>query len=155
MKKIASLLLAATLCSPVYAAEKAKTSKVDAQFDQMFNSVDADQDGKISKHEAELKAPAMADLFEQIDTDHDAALSKQEIKTFTAAMLKSREEFTRRLEAADKNKNGKLSKEESKAIPRLYDNFEAIDADHDGELVLKEISDYLRAQLEAQRAAAR
>lgn len=155
MKKIVCLLCVASLISPVYAAEKQKSTKVDAQFDQMFNSVDTDQDGKISKHEAELKAPAMADLFEQIDTDHDAALSKQEIKIFTAAMLKGREEFMHRLEVADKNKNGKLSKEESKSIPMLYDNFDAIDNDHDGELVFKEISDYLRAQMEAQHAAAR
>jgi len=155
MKKLVSLLFAVSIISPAYAADKQKAAKTDAQFDQMFNSVDTDQDSKISKHEAELKAPAMADLFEQIDTDHDATLSKQEIKTFTAAMLKSREEFMHRLEMADKNKNGKLSKEESKAIPKLYENFDAIDSDHDGNLVFKEISDYLRAQIEAQRAATR
>lgn len=155
MKKLISLLFAASIISPVYAADIQKATKVGAQFEQMFNSVDTDQNGKISKHEAELKAPAMADLFGQIDTDHDAALSKQEIKIFTAAMLKSREEFMHRLDVADKNKNGKLSKEESKVIPKLYDNFDVIDSDHDGNLVFKEISDYLRAQLEAQRAAAR
>lgn len=153
MKKLTCLLFAACIINPVYATEKEKAAKIDAQFDQMFNSVDGDQDGKISRHEAELKAPAMADLFEQIDTDHDAALSKQEIKTFTTAMLKSREEFMHRLEAADKDKNGKLSRTESKTLPRLFDNFDEIDSDHDGQLVLKEISDYLRAQMEAQRAA--
>lgn len=155
MKKIVCLLLAASFSSSVYAADKHRTSKIDAQFDQMFNSVDSDQDGNISKPEATLKAPAMADMFEQIDADHDGQLSKQEIKAFTAAMLKSREEFTHRLEAADKDKNGKLSKEESKSIPKLYGNFDEIDSDHDGQLVIKEISDYLRAQMEAQRAAAR
>lgn len=155
MKKLVCLLFAVSIINPVSAAEKPKSAKSDAQFDQMFNSVDSDQDGKISKHEAELKAPAMADLFAQIDTDHDAYLSKHEIKAFTAAMLKSREEFTHRLEAADKDKNGKLSRSESKALPKLYENFEAIDSDHDGQLVLKEISDFLRAQMEAQRAAAR
>lgn len=155
MKKLVCLLFAASIINPVYAAEKAKSSKSEAQFEQMFNSVDNDQDGKISKHEAELKAPAMADLFGQIDTDHDASLSKQEIKTFTTAMLKSREEFLHKLETTDKDKNGKLSLSESKTIPKLHDNFDAIDSDHDGQLVLKEISDYLRAQMEAQRAATR
>ena len=155
MKKLVCLLFAASIINPVYAAEKEKSAKSDAQFNQMFNSVDSDQNGKISKPEAEVKAPAMADLFEQIDADHDGALSKQEIKSFTAAMLKSREEFTHKLEAADKDKNGKLSRAESKVLPKLYDNFDAIDSDHDGQLVLKEISDFLRAQMEAQRAAAR
>lgn len=154
MKKLVFLLFAASLVNPALATEKTKPAKSDAQFDQMFGSVDSDQNGAISKSEAEVKAPAMADLFEQIDADHDGELSKQEIKTFTAAMLKSREEFMHRLEAADKDHNGKLSRAESKALPKLYDNFDAIDSDHDGQLVLKEISDYLRAQMEAQRAAA-
>lgn len=155
MKKIAYLLLAASLASPLYAAEKNNATNVDAQFDQMFNAVDSNHDGKISKPEAELKAHAMFDVFEKIDSDHDGQLSKQEIKTFTAAMLKSRDDFMRQLEAADKDKNGKLSKEESKAIAKLHDNFDAIDTNHDGQLVFKEISDYLHAQLEAQRTSAK
>lgn len=153
MKKIAYLLLAASLTSPLYAADKSSTPNVDAQFDQMFNAVDSNHDGKISKPEAELKARAMFDMFEKIDSDHDGQLSKQEIKTFTAAMLKSRDDFMHQLAAADTDKNGKLSKEESKAIPKLHDHFDTIDSNHDGQLVFKEISDYLRAQLEAQRAA--
>lgn len=155
MKKLVCLLLVASFTTSAHAADKHKASNVDAQFEQLFSNVDSDHNGKISQSEAELKAPAMADAFEQIDTDRDAQLSKQEIKNYTAAMLKSREEFTRHLDAADKDKNGKLSKEESKALPKLYENFDAIDSDHDGQLVIKEISDYLRAQFEAQKTASR
>jgi Ca2+-binding EF-hand superfamily protein len=70
-------------------------------------------------------------------------------------MLKDREEFARRLNAADKDKNGKLSRDESEVIPKLHDNFDAIDTNHDGQLVIKKISDYLRAQLEAQKTASK
>lgn len=153
MNKLLCLLLAACCASTALAADKPKSNQVDAQFEQLFNGVDSDQSGTISKPEAAQKAPAMADAFEQIDTNHDGQLSKEEIKAFTAAMLKDREEFVRRLEAADKDKNGKLSREESKTIPKLHNNFDAIDTNHDGQLVIKEISDFLRAQLEAQKAA--
>ena len=146
MKKFVWLLLAASLTQTAYAADKNKTD-MDAQFDQQFNAVDSNHDGKISKSEAELQAPAMAESFKLIDTNHDGYLSKREIKTFTALLNKSREEFILRLKAADKDKNGKLSREESKTIPMLYDNFDAIDTNHDGQLVIQEITDYLHAQL--------
>ncbi len=152
MKRIICLLLAASISPVALAANKKKTDKVDVQFEQLFNNVDADQNGTISKAEAELKAPAMAESFEMIDADRNGELTKQEIKSFTAIMLKSREEFTKQLDNADKNKNGQLSLAESKAIPKLHDNFDAIDTNHDGQLVIKEISDFLRAQLDAQKA---
>lgn len=147
MKKIVMLLLAATLSSPVYAADKAKNES--AQFDQMFNAVDTDHDGKISKPEADLKAPAMGEAFEHIDTDHDGYLSKAEIKAFTAHLIKEKERFTQQLAAADKDKNGKFSRAESKAIPLLDQNFAAIDSNHDGQLTHVEISEFLRAQIKA------
>lgn len=149
MKKVLCLLFAASLSNIAYAADK-NANNEDAQFDQMFNNVDSNHDGKISKAEAQLKAPAMGEAFERIDANRDGYLSKQEIKTFSAILLKSRNEFNRRLNEADKDKNGKLSKEESKTIPMLYKNFDAMDSNHDGQLTGQEIAAYLRAQLEAQ-----
>ena len=154
MKRMLCLLLAVGLSQAAYAADKNQTNN-DPQFDQQFDAVDTNHDGKISKSEAELQAPAVAEAFERIDTNHDGYLSKQEIKTFTAAMLKSRAEFNRRLHAADTDKNDKLSKEESKAIPILHDNFETIDTNHDGQLTGKEIAEFLRAQLKAHNAQAK
>lgn len=148
MKKLLFVLLMSSCCSFANAAEKSPAHE-DAQFDQMFNAVDSDHDGKISKSEAELKAPAMSEAFERIDTNHDGYLSKQEIKDFTALLRKQSEEFNRRLTLADKDKNGKLSREESKSLPVLHDNFDGIDTNHDNQLTAKEITDFLRTQLEA------
>jgi Ca2+-binding EF-hand superfamily protein len=153
MKKIVMLILVASLGNVAYAAEKPKNDS--AQFDQMFNAVDTDHDGKISKPEADLKAPAMGEAFEHIDTDHDGYLSKAEIKAFTAHLIKEKEQFNQQLVAADKDKNGKWSREESKAIPLLDQNFTAIDSNHDGQLTHAEISEFLRAQIKAANARAK
>lgn len=152
MKKFAFILLAASVAGSAW-AEAPKKVDANAQFDQLFNSVDADHDGKLSKAEAALKAPAMGDAFSQIDTDHDGYLSKPEIKAFTAFILKSQQEFTARLNAADKDKSGQLSEDESKALPKLHDNFAAIDSNHDKQIVYKEITDFLRAQMDAKRVS--
>jgi Ca2+-binding EF-hand superfamily protein len=45
-----------------------------------------------------------------------------------------------RFKAADTNKDGKLSKAEAKAkMPRIYSNFDRIDADKDGLVTLDQI----------------
>lgn len=144
MKKwIAGMLFVAMPCV-AWSADQTGSGKMDAKFDQLFKTVDSNRDGKISKEEAELKAPAMADGFDAIDTNHDGGLSKMEIKTFTAGLEKKRRDFQQRLEKADKDKNGMLSREEAGSLSNLSAHFDEIDANFDGQLNVKEISDYLR-----------
>lgn len=155
-KWILSIILVAVPCIAL-AVEKSggkKSEGIDAKFDQLFKGVDANGDGKISRDEAALKAPAMAENFDVIDTNHDGGLSKAEIRTFTAALEKKRREFSQHLEDADKDKNGMLSREEAKALPNLSAHFDEIDSNHDGQLVIKEIADYVRARTNASSAAA-
>jgi Ca2+-binding EF-hand superfamily protein len=52
-----------------------------------------------------------------------------------------------RLKAADTNGDGMISKQESAALPRLAKDFDAIDANHDGQVTMDE----LRAFHEAHR----
>lgn len=144
MKWIVSMLLIAMPCVS-WSAEQAGKKEMDVKFDQLFNTVDTSGDGKISREEAALKAPAMADGFDAIDTNHDGGLSKVEIKAFTAALEKSRREFQKRLTKADKDKNGLLSREEATDLPNLSAHFDEIDTNLDGQLNIKEISDYLRS----------
>jgi Ca2+-binding EF-hand superfamily protein len=154
-KLIAGVLLVAMPCVAL-AADPAGSSKkeTEAKFNQLFKAVDTNGDGKISKQEAELKAPAMAEGFDVIDTDHDGGLSKAEIKAFTGALEKKRHDFQQRLEKADKDKNGLLSREEASALPNLSAHFEEIDSNFDGQLTIKEISDYLRSLTAAAPPAA-
>lgn len=144
MKWIIGMLFVALPCL-AFSAEKTGKKEIEAKFEQLFKSVDADSDGKISKEEAALKAPAMADGFEVIDTNHDGGLTKAEIKAFTLALEKKRREFSQQLEKADKNKNGTLSREEAAVLPNLDAHFDEIDSNLDGQLNIKEISDFLRA----------
>jgi len=155
-KWILSLALIAVPCLAL-ATEKPegkKSENINAKIDQLFKSVDTNGNGKISKEEAEQKAPAIAENFDKIDANHDGALNKKEFKAFWATAEKKRREFSQRLQQADLDKNGKLSEEEAKALPNLSARFNEIDGNHDGQLVIKEISDYLRAQASAGNASA-
>ncbi len=126
----------------------------DARFNQVFHNLDTNKTGKISREEAELKAPAIAENFDQIDVNHDGGLTKKEIRDAFAAADKRRREFSQHLEAADKDKNGKLSRDEAKALPNMGANFDEIDSNHDEQLVIKEIADYVRAKGNADTASA-
>lgn len=145
-KWIAGILFVVVPCV-ASAADQAGPSKkeIEAKFDQLFKAVDANDDGKISKAEAELKAPAMAENFDVIDSNHDEGLTKAEIRAFTAALEKKRREFSQNLQKADKDKNGMLTREEAKALPGLSAHFDEVDSNRDGQLVIKEIADFLRA----------
>ncbi|MDD2721444.1 MAG: EF-hand domain-containing protein [Gallionella sp.] len=126
----------------------------DARFDQMFRAVDADNSGKISREEAKQKSPDLYEGFDHIDANKDGGLTKAEIKKALAAADKRRREFLQSLEKADKDKNGMLSREEAKALPNMSANFDAIDSNHDEQLVLKEIADFMRANAAAAAAPA-
>lgn len=151
LKRVCGVLLAVVPCVAL-AAGTTTTSKpetmskkeIDAKFDQLFNAVDTDGDGKISRAEADLKVPAMAENFDAIDANHDGFLTKAEIKTFAAAQEKRRLEFAKKLQQADKDKNGLLTRDETKVLPGLYAHFDEVDANHDGQLSIKEVADFLR-----------
>lgn len=144
MKWMLGILFVAMPCV-AWSADQTRSGKMDAKFDRLFKSVDTSGDSRISRDEAEQKAPAMADGFDIIDTNHDGGLSKVEIKTFTAALEKKRSEFQQRLKKADKDNNGLLSREEAGYLPNLSAHFDEVDANFDGQLSVKEISDFLRS----------
>ncbi|MDP1940209.1 MAG: hypothetical protein Q8K54_06095, partial [Gallionella sp.] len=102
---------------------------------------------------AELKAPAIAENFDHIDVNHDGGLTKKEIKDAFLAADNKRREFSRNLDAADKDKDGKLSRDETKVLPNMSANFDEIDSNHDEQLVMKEIADYVRAKGNADAAS--
>ncbi len=153
-KWVWGIFLTAIVASGVAHAEGKKSDSINAKFNQLFKNVDADGNGRISMSEAESRAPAMAENFGLIDTNQDGGLSKVEIKTFTAMLIKRRQEFSQHLRNADKDSNGTLSRDEAMSLPKLGNNFDAIDENHDEQLSLKEISDYLRALTTTARAEA-
>ena len=149
---VMGVLLVAMPCM-AWSAEPAASRNQELRFNQMFRNLDTNNTGKISRAEAELKAPALAENFDQIDVDHDGGLTKKEIKDAFLAADNRRREFSRNLDAADKDKDGKLSRDEAKVLPNMSVNFDAIDSNHDEQLVIKEIADYVRTKGNADSAA--
>ena len=124
----------------------------------VLKALDADGDGEISKSEIEGAAKALSAL----DKNGDGKLSRDEIlPNFTGSGNPGRagaegrpgqpgqpgqpgvagrinpEEMFRRLKEADKNGDGKISKDE--APDRMKENFDRIDANGDGQLDESEI----------------
>jgi len=50
-----------------------------------------------------------------------------------------------RLKAADTNQDGSISREESKALPRIAEQFDAIDANKDGQVTMDELRGFHQA----------
>lgn len=154
------LLSLLVLSSPTWAAGKpakgdnTQQAELKARFEQAFKTIDSNGDGKISKEEAAAKSPNLAANFDAVDTNKDGFLSLKEIwdaqQKMSEAVRQANEKFTRSLQKADKNNDGKLSREEAKALPRLSNNFDQIDANKDGFLMLPEIIGFMQAQLRAQ-----
>lgn len=155
MRKRMWVVFFAMLPCAALAAEKGVITKQerDAKIDQAFSALDTDKSGSLSRAEIEQNAPALAGSFDQIDANHDGVISRKEFKNAILTAAKRQREFMDNLARADKDKNGMLSREETKVLPNLSARFDEIDANHDGQLTLKEISDYIRAH--ANKSAAK
>lgn len=150
MNKRVWVALAVALPFAALAGEQpGKKAGANPEFGRLFGNVDMDGDGKISREEAGQKAPVLAAGFDGVDTDQDGYLSKNEILT---AQQKVREGLSRRLQDADRNRDGRLTREEAQAIPNVSARFDDIDANHDGQLVIREVNGFLRSQGKASGA---
>lgn len=135
-----SLALAAALlcCGPALAHEHDERGP-GASFDQ----IDTDHDGVISRSEAEVNAPRLAERFDAIDTDRNGSLSKDELKAHMQAMHERHFDPQAAFSAADSDKDGRLSKDEAeKGMPMLSRRFDEIDANHDGFVTLDEMKEH-------------
>jgi Ca2+-binding EF-hand superfamily protein len=104
---------------------------------EMFDTADADKDGKLSH--AELEARRQAG-FAAADTNADGALSAEELSARQLARFQERlaERTQAMLDTMDNAGNGSLSADELGEGPGLR-NFARIDADNDGFVTKEEI----------------
>ena len=61
-------------------------------------------------------------------------------------MKQMHERALERFKSADKDNDGKLTRTEADALPRVAKNFDAIDVDKDGTVSEKEIHAYMKAR---------
>ena len=117
-----------------------------AGLEAKFKAADKDNDGTLDRMEAKAM-PRVAKRFDAIDTDKDGTVSLDEIEAF---MMQARKTMHEKGEAAfkqaDKDNDGTLDKEEAKAMPRVAENFEAIDVDKDGTVSMEEIHNFMKAR---------
>jgi Ca2+-binding EF-hand superfamily protein len=103
----------------------------------MFDSMDADKDGKLTY--AEMEAHRKAE-FDAADTNKDGSLSADELSA--RALARFQEKLADRTQAMldnmDNDSSGSLSPDEMGEGPGMR-NFARIDADNDGSITKEEI----------------
>ena len=121
-----------------------------------FGQSDSNHDGRLSlaewQHMRELRA---AEQFRRMDADHDGGLTVQEMRQahrqrqlLRASRRHQRAAMHEKLRALDVDNDHALSRAEiGERMPRLAQNFDRIDQNHDGKLT--------RDELRAARAALR
>ncbi len=127
----AIVLLSATIGSAAFAERGPRGGEGPGEMMlQMFDTIDADKDGKIT--EAEIEAHRAAE-FKAADTNADGMLSAEEMAARELARMQARatERATRMIEEMDDNADGSLSAEEMNQTVRER-RFSQMDTDGDG-----------------------
>lgn len=128
--------------------------KMRAMIDERFKKADTNNDGFLSKEEAEKGLPRVARRFADIDADKDGKVSRQEID---GAMKQAGQHRGKHAEArfkkADKNGDGLLSKDEVANASPLVRDFDKIDTNKDGKLSKEELRAYGEERRKARGAA--
>jgi Ca2+-binding EF-hand superfamily protein len=105
-----------------------------------FKQADTNGDGMLSRDEAKA-LPMISKHFDEIDTNHDGQLTADELRAFHQKMHGERQaKAGARFKKLDTDGDGRISKAEAQAAPRLAQHFDEIDANHDGFITPDELA---------------
>lgn len=113
-----------------------------AMADRMWQELDADKDGRLSKAEADAgKRGHLSTHFAEIDANQDGFVTREEMQAKRGEMRgKMRDHAKQKWQDADMNGDGQLSLDEAQAkMPRIAERFTQLDGDKNGYLTPQEI----------------
>jgi Ca2+-binding EF-hand superfamily protein len=131
----AAILLAALV-------DASASDKRGDRADRMWQELDADKDGRISKAEADAgKRGHLSEHFSEIDSNQDGFVTREEMQAKRAAMRSQmRDKAQQKWQEADLNSDGQLSLDEAQAkLPRVAQRFNELDGDKNGYLTQEEL----------------
>jgi len=135
--KTAKLMFAASLA--VLATAALADPGASGKGMEKLKAADTNGDGMISREEARASLPKIFENFDRIDTNKDGFITFDELR---AAHQQGQGERWKKL---DTDGDGRISRAEAAASPKLAEHFDRIDTNKDG---------YLSAEdLQAARAA--
>lgn len=128
-----AVIAAAALLVPGVALAQTTAAKKDPRIDLIFNELDANKDGKVTKEEREA---FRRDQFRTADSNKNGALDSAEMASHMRARSKQRIE--KRFAAFDANKDGRLTLDEfpGRAKRRMW----RADANTDGAVTKAEMA---------------
>ena len=102
--------------------------------------MDANKDGFVTREEAQ-SFPMLSAQFDAVDTNKDGKLDTAEMDAHRQAMHgQMRAHGEERWKAADTDGDGAISRDEAKvAMPRLFAEFDKLDANNDGKVTRDEM----------------
>ncbi|TDM08396.1 MAG: hypothetical protein C4K60_02770 [Ideonella sp. MAG2] len=133
MKKLSLTLVCAAVAlgaTMAHAADDAKHMDVRA-----YKALDKDGDKRISRDEAQGHA-MLSKHFDQMDDDKDGFLNAKEVRSFARAHK------GKGFDKVDKNNDNVITRDEVANNPKLAKRFDAADTDKDGKLTKEEAKAY-------------
>ena len=137
MKYVAVLTALGFACATLLAVAGPEGHDGHGAMAERLKQADTNGDGMISREEAKA-LPRIAAHFDEIDANHDGQITADELRAFHKMHGEKRRGAM--FKKLDTDGDGRISRAEAQAAPRLAENFDAIDANEDGFITMEEMA---------------